>query len=120
MLSRSEGPLWVGVRGRGLAYGASLRVLTGTGQLCLSLSDVSDPAAALAAARDAMAAFVSGLPGPDGHGPDPASCPFSSAEGMRAVAEARAALLFGHHARLATAAGVLSQVAPTRILSHVT
>jgi predicted Zn-dependent peptidase len=46
LLSRSEGPMWERIRGRGLAYHAGLDVLPWSGQLVFSLAECADPAAA--------------------------------------------------------------------------
>ena len=63
-------------------------------QLCLSLGECSSPADAVAAFLQVARAAPSLLAGPDG---------------PRAVAEARAGLLFTAHARRATPAGAFDQ-----------
>ena len=45
MLSRSEGPLWERIRGRGLAYHASLYLSPWAGHLIFEVSECADPAA---------------------------------------------------------------------------
>lgn len=47
LLSRSEGPLWVGIRGKGYAYHASLELGVLTGQLYFSLGECGAPAKAI-------------------------------------------------------------------------
>jgi Zn-dependent M16 (insulinase) family peptidase len=46
LLSRSEGPMWERIRGRGLAYHASLELWPWQGQIGFSLGECADPAAA--------------------------------------------------------------------------
>ncbi|KAJ3281727.1 hypothetical protein HDU76_008865 [Blyttiomyces sp. JEL0837] len=52
LLSRSEGPLYTSIRGKGLAYDASIHVAIWTGQMSMEIHESSDP-------RQAMHEFLS-------------------------------------------------------------
>jgi len=94
LLSRSEGPLWVGIRGLGYAYHASLDFSTLTGQITFTLGECSAPAKALQAFHDIMQSVPEML---------------ASADVDKALAETRASMLYSLHSLRATATSVMHQ-----------
>ena len=59
-LNAVEGPLWIAVRGTGLAYGTSLRQHRDAGQISLDIYRSPDVFKAYNASKDVIEAFVSG------------------------------------------------------------
>lgn len=59
-LNAVEGPLWVAVRGTGLAYGANLRMHTDSGHVSLDVYRSPDAFKAFEASRQVVEDFVSG------------------------------------------------------------
>lgn len=103
LLSRSEGPMWERIRGRGLAYHAGLDVLPWSGQLLFSLAECADPAAAteemfaiLRECREQLSA------------PGTAA---STSTLAAALSEARASTLFSLHSERSTPAAAASTAA---------
>ena len=101
VLSRSEGPLWERIRGRGLAYHASLYLSPWAGQLIFEVSECADPAAVvkemlliLAECREQLADAQAG-----------------GNALSTALAEARASVLFSLHSKRATAGAGASTAA---------
>ncbi|KAJ1490456.1 hypothetical protein T484DRAFT_1935077 [Baffinella frigidus] len=101
LISRAEGPLWERIRGRGLAYHASLDLAMWSGQLCFCLGDSADPAKALAEFLLILKEVPASLDAPDA----PA-----------VMAEAKASLLFSLHSKRATAGAALNQAASGHFL----
>ena len=101
VLSRSEGPLWERIRGRGLAYHASLYPSPWAGHLIFEVSECADPAAVvkemlliLAECREQLADAEAG-----------------GNALSTALAEARASVLFSLHSKRATAGAGASTAA---------
>lgn len=101
LLSRSEGPMWERIRGRGLAYHAGLDVLPWSGQLVFSLAECADPAAAteemfaiLRECREQLSADAA-----------------STSSLAAALSEARASTLFSLHSERSTPTAAASTAA---------
>jgi hypothetical protein len=102
LLSRSEGPMWERIRGRGLAYYASLELWPWQGQIGFSLGECADPAAAWREMEAILKECHAQLSATD-------SATMSALEA--ALTEARCSALFSLHSKRATAGAAASTAA---------
>ena len=102
LLSRSEGPMWERIRGRGLAYHAGLDVAPWSGQVIFSLAECADPAAATEEMFAILRECREQLSAPDAG---------SNSALAAALSEARASTLFSLHSKRATPAAAASTAA---------
>ena len=102
LLSRSEGPMWERIRGKGLAYHAGLDLWPWSGHIGFSLAECADPAAAFAEMVAILTECRAQLAAKD---------EASKQELAAALAEARASMLFSLHSKRATAGAAASTAA---------
>uniref|UniRef100_A0A7S4P4K8 Peptidase M16 C-terminal domain-containing protein n=1 Tax=Guillardia theta TaxID=55529 RepID=A0A7S4P4K8_GUITH len=117
LLSRSEGPLWNRIRGKGLAYHSLLEVLPWAGQLCFSLGECTAPAQALEEFLTILKEVEEEVEEAErqeeaGGGSAGEGAGEAAGKHMRKVLEeSKASLLFSVHSRRSTPSSCASQAA---------
>jgi len=102
LLSRSEGPMWERIRGKGLAYHAGLDLWPWSGHIGFTLAECADPAAAFVEMEAILKECRAQLSAQD---------EASRSELAAALSEARASMLFSLHSKRATAGAAASTAA---------